>query len=93
MDEQGKCFDCGIAAYLIDPLAGKYDFDMVAASVLSERPQGRAELLGKMSIEDAAAENAENLIKLISFEALIAFALLSLMKALRLVLRFNMLHE
>ncbi|MCQ2495028.1 MAG: DNA polymerase I [Lachnospiraceae bacterium] len=74
MDEQGKCFDCGIAAYLIDPLAGKYDFDMVAASVLSERPQGRAELLGKMSIEDAAAENAENLIKLISFEALTAFA-------------------
>lgn len=74
IDASAGCFDCSIAYYLIDPLAGKYDFDIVAGSVLGDRPSGRADILGRLSTEAAVSENGEGLVKLVSLEALSAYA-------------------
>lgn len=65
----GKFFDCSIAAYLLDPLAGKYEYDLVAGSILGSSPLGRGLLLGKLSMSEANATARDKLVKTVSLEA------------------------
>lgn len=80
-DEAGNCFDCSIAAYLLDPLSGKYEYETVAEHILGNRPKSQAELLGKMSLEEAEGLSPDNLIRMVSLEARTAYLCCDKMKA------------
>ena len=68
-------FDCGVAAYLLNPLKSAYTYDDIAKEYLNGRLlPSREDLLGKMTYERAAEENPEGLHRLGCHMAYVAFA-------------------
>lgn len=80
-NEPGNCFDCAVAAYLIDPLAGKYDYELVAESVLGVPVKSRKDILGKLSADEAFESAREELTETVVLEAVCAFRCYEKLKA------------
>ena len=77
LEPDTKIFDCGIAAYLLNPLKGSYPYNEIAREYLSGREfPAREELLGKISLKKAWEEElveARNLACYMAYTALAAF--------------------
>lgn len=50
LNEEDFVFDCGVGAYLLNPMNEKYDYDDIAAAFLNLEIPSRKELLGKKDI-------------------------------------------
>ncbi|MBR0085313.1 MAG: DNA polymerase I, partial [Lachnospiraceae bacterium] len=56
IDRAEGIFDCSLNAYLINPLADSYEYDILSGSYLHETLPSRHELLGKLSDSDALGD-------------------------------------
>ncbi|MCM1272543.1 MAG: DNA polymerase I [Clostridium sp.] len=52
LSEDYNIFDCGVAAYLLNPLKDKYDYDDIADTFLDISVQEKKELVGKKHIDE-----------------------------------------
>ncbi|MDE6024857.1 MAG: DNA polymerase I [Lachnospiraceae bacterium] len=57
--EDYNIFDCGVAAYLLNPLKDKYDYDDIADTFLEISVEGKKELVGKKHIDESAFEDED----------------------------------
>ncbi len=67
--KKGHGADVGIAAYLLNPLKNDYSYDDMAKDYLGEMIPARADLLGKLKLAKAAAEQPEAVARLASYMA------------------------
>lgn len=65
---QLQLFDVALAAYLLNPLKSEYTYESVAKDYLGELLPSRADLLGKLSYEDALVQKPEACSKVISYQ-------------------------
>ena len=65
-------FDILIAAYLLNPLKSDYDLETIAAEHMGLMIPGRAEILGKMPFQEAAASAPEKLAQYCCYGAFVA---------------------
>lgn len=70
--EDDNIFDCGVGAYLINPMNEKYDYDDIAAAFLKNEIPSRKELLGKKDI-NAFVFDDEDVIKHFAYLSAIPF--------------------
>ena len=68
-DEIGNAFDVSIAAYLINPLLGSYQYNDAASVAGIPIPPSRSDILGKTPVKEAYAANPEALMKTVIAEA------------------------
>ena len=73
IEDSRQVFDCGIGAYLLNPLKSSYTYDDLAREYLKELFPAREELLGKLSYEKALLEKEEELAQLACYMAYTAF--------------------
>ena len=66
--------DIALMAYLLNPLKSDYSYEDIAGEYLGISLQGRKELLGKLSNENAYTDNEEAFAKMLCFEAYTANA-------------------
>lgn len=66
-------FDCGIAAYLLNPLQSEYAYEDIAKNVLNLLVPSRADLLGKMDFAEAMEEKPQELQKCVCYMAYTAW--------------------
>ncbi len=71
-DTTQRYFDILIGAYLLNPLKNDYDAETIASEHIDLLIPGRAELLGKLSLLQAAKEQPEKLAALCCFQAYVA---------------------
>ena len=64
-----RTFDVSIAAYLINPLLGSYQYQDVAGVAGIDIPSSRAEILGKTTVKDAFNAGSDALQKTVILEA------------------------
>ncbi len=57
--EDYNIFDCGIAAYLLNPLKDKYEYDDIADTFLGVSVKEKKELIGKKPIDDSSFDDKE----------------------------------
>ena len=76
-----KLFDGVIAAYLLNPLKNEYPYEDLAKDYAGLMLPSRVDLLGKLSIEKAFAEKAEDALKYTCYEAYTALATKKAMEA------------
>ena len=75
-------FDCGIAAYLLNPLKSTYTYEELARDYLDGKLlPGKEELLGKISLKKAGEEDMPELEHLACYTAYTAFATRAPLKA------------
>ena len=75
LSPDAKVFDCGIAAYLLNPLKNTYTYDELARDYLDDKHlPGKEELLGKTSLKKAWEEDMPELEQLACYMAYTAFA-------------------
>ena len=75
-------FDCGIAAYLLNPLKSTYTYEELAKDYLDGKLlPGKEELLGKISLKKAWEEDMPELEHLACYMAYTAFATRAPLKA------------
>ena len=67
-------FDAEIAAYLLNPLKNAYSYEDLAKDYLGLMIPSRADLLGKMSLEQAMEEQPEAFLKIVCFVSYISYA-------------------
>lgn len=65
-------FDCGIAAYLLNPILNSYNYEDIAKDYLNLLLPSRFELLGKLSLTHAMEEKREEFLKFACFSAYVA---------------------
>lgn len=70
IDETFSVFDCGLAAYLINPLKDKYSYDDIAKDYLGIELPDYKELVGKQEINYFSYE-MDNIAKYMSYTALV----------------------
>lgn len=70
--EDDNIFDCGVGAYLINPMNEKYDYDDIAAAFLKNEIPSRKELLGKKDI-NAFVFDDEDVVKHFAYLSAIPF--------------------
>ena len=68
-EELVNTFDVSIAAYLINPLLGSYQYQDVAGVAGIDIPSSRAEILGKTTVKDAFNAGSDALQKTVILEA------------------------
>ena len=74
LDHQAKVFDCGIAAYLLNPLKSSYTYEELAKEYLDGKVlPSKEELLGKMSLKKAWEEDLPQLEQLACYMAYTAW--------------------
>lgn len=73
IEDSRQVFDCGIGAYLLNPLKSSYTYDDLAREYLKELFPAREELLGKLSYEKALLEKEEELAQMACYMAYTAF--------------------
>ncbi len=66
-------FDCGIGAYLLNPLQSEYGCEDIAKDYLDFMIPSRMDLLGKLSLKDALAEKKEDFLKFVCYQSYVAF--------------------
>lgn len=76
-----KLFDCAIAAYLLNPLKNEYPYEDLAKDYANLMFPSRVDLLGKLSIEKAFTEKAEDALKYTCYEAYTALMTKKAMEA------------
>lgn len=57
--EDYNIFDCGVAAYLLNPLKDKYDYDDIADTFLGVSVKEKKELVGKKMIDEDSFDDKE----------------------------------
>ena len=67
-------YDAGVAAYLLNPLKDSYGYDDIARDLLGMTVPSRADLIKKLSCEDAYAKEPENFTRMAGLMAYTAFA-------------------
>ncbi len=72
LDYKEDIFDCGIGAYLINPLKDEYDYDDIAREYLGQTLLSKKELLGKNEINIFTLED-ENISKYIAYQSIVPF--------------------
>ena len=65
--------DLFVQAYLLNPLKDDYDYDDIARDYLGITVQSKDELIGKKNYKDAYENDRDNLVKMLSYKANIAF--------------------
>lgn len=68
-----KLFDCGIAAYLLNPLQNNYDCEDIAKDYLNLLVPSQADLLGKMSLAEGMEQKPEEFLICICYMAYTAY--------------------
>lgn len=69
VSEKDNVFDASIAAYLLNPLTDSYHYDDIARDYLSLTLPSREDLLGKMSLQEAAESKKEEFIEYACYHA------------------------
>lgn len=72
LDEEDDIFDCGVAAYLINPIKDTYDYDDIAAAFLGINVSSRKELIGKKTVNELTLLD-ESLLECFGYSAVIPF--------------------
>ncbi|MBR3835016.1 MAG: DNA polymerase I [Lachnospiraceae bacterium] len=72
LNEQHSVFDCGVAAYLINPLKSTYGYDDIARDYLGITISSSKDLLGKTEL-NVFTVNEDNIIKHFAYQALIPY--------------------
>ncbi|MBR4344823.1 MAG: DNA polymerase I [Lachnospiraceae bacterium] len=89
-----NCFDISIAAYLLNPLAGKYDYDDAALISGIDVPSSRQEIIGKEKTADLITNDPERIKRLTVTEAETALDCCSqLTKALKEAEMYDLYQE
>ncbi|MBQ4068923.1 MAG: DNA polymerase I [Lachnospiraceae bacterium] len=73
-------FDASIAGYLLNPLKDTYNYEDVARDYMSLTVPSKVELLGKSNFEQAIDNNHEAFLKVVCYNAYIAFASVDVLK-------------
>ncbi len=68
-----RLFDCGIAAYLLNPLQNNYDCEDIAKDYLELLVPSQADLLGKLSLAEGMEQKPEEFLTCICYMAYTAF--------------------
>ena len=74
LEERGSFFDAGVAAYLLNPLKSTYGYDDLARDFLGETLPSKAELFGKIPLDNARVMDAESYEKHAASLALVPFS-------------------
>ena len=74
LEERESFFDTGVAAYLLNPLKSTYGYDDLARDFLGETLPSKAELLGKIPLDNARVMDAESYEKHAASLALVPFS-------------------
>ena len=69
LSEYGSCFDVSVAAYLINPLIGNYDYTVAASVAELSIPASRQDILAKTTAVEAYSEKREALTRYLFTEA------------------------
>jgi DNA polymerase-1 len=72
INEKDNVFDAAIAAYLLNPLTDTYHYDDIARDYLSLTIPSREDLLGKMSLQEAAESKSDEFLEYACYNAYIA---------------------
>lgn len=70
---RGSYFDVMVAAYLLNPLKGDYPYEDIAKDYLGLMVPSRADILGKMRLEDARSEEPQKVTDWACYEAYVAW--------------------
>ncbi len=73
-------FDAGIAAYLVNPLNGSYEYHELARDYLGMTLPARKELIGALSFSEAFAKKSEEFLKLVCYNAVVALLCSSILE-------------
>lgn len=65
-------FDCGIAAYLLNPLLNAYNCEDIAKDYLDLLLPSKADLLGKLSLTEAMGQKRGEFLKFVCYQAYVA---------------------
>ena len=65
-------FDCGIAAYLLNPLLNSYNYEDIAKDYLNLLLPSGFELLGKLSLSEAMEKKRDEFLKFVCYHAYVA---------------------
>ncbi len=68
-----RLFDCGIAAYLLNPLQNQYDYEDIAKDYLDLMIPSQTDLLGKLSLAEGMEQKPEKFLTCICYMAYTAF--------------------
>ncbi|MGN0351764.1 MAG: DNA polymerase I [Roseburia sp.] len=71
--KQGRIFDGVIAAYLLNPLKNEYPYEDIAKDYASLFLPSKADLLEKMTLEQAEEEKSEEFLKCVCYQAYTAW--------------------
>lgn len=66
-------FDCGIAAYLLNPLQNEYPYEDIAKNYLGMMVPSQADLLGKLNLADGMQEKQEEAFRCACYMAYTAY--------------------
>lgn len=66
-------YDAGVAGYLLNPLAGGYEYNQLAASFLDMTLPSQSELLGKKTLAQALAQDEEKAFAFMGYKAYTAY--------------------
>ncbi len=66
-------FDCGLAAYLLNPLQSEYSYEDIAKNYLDLLLPSQADLLGKMSLADGMEAKQHDAVSCVCYMAYTAF--------------------
>ena len=80
--EKDLVFDASIAAYLLNPLTDSYHYDDIARDYLALTVPSREDLLGKLSLQEAASTKPEALLEYACYNAYVARKSADRLKAL-----------
>ena len=78
LQEEDKLFDCSVAAYLLDPLASNYTYDLIGFKYLSHTFEDQKTLIGKEELT-VFSYDTEDYRKLISYMSYVSEKLYSLL--------------
>ena len=78
LQEEDKLFDCSVAAYLLDPLASNYTYDLIGFKYLSHTFEDQKTLIGKEELT-VFSYDTEGYRKLISYMSYVSEKLYSLL--------------
>ena len=72
LNEDSNVFDCGVAAYLVNPMKAGYDYDVISADYLGITLDDKKELVGKKEINIISFED-DNLCKYMAYMSVVPY--------------------
>ena len=92
-EEMESLFDCKVAAYLLNPMKDTYQYEDIARDYLELLLPSRAELLKKLSWEEALEQEEEKAEKVIGYEAVVAAKAVSVLRTALKEQQMDLLYE